>query len=251
MNIFYSAKQNAFFNDVFHGTRTILVPDPEWVRPTVPVPDPEWIRPTVPVPDTEWIQPMISAPNPAWVEGEESESQSEPETIQILDPDAVQPTIHVPDPDAVQPLIEVPDEQASAPLITVPNPACLLPPESELVEVLQDEHDEIFRALSLGGSVLVPGENGRPTTAPAPGPTLEEQKARERAIRDRVLLLTDPLISRHRDELEAERPTSITGEQYKQLQGYRQDLRDWPESEHFPTIEFRPEQPAWLTDQLG
>lgn len=81
---------------------------------------------------------MISAPNPAWVAGEESESQSEPETIQIIDPDAVQPTINVPDPDAVQPMIEVPDEQASAPLITLPNPACLLPPESELVDVSQD-----------------------------------------------------------------------------------------------------------------
>lgn len=251
MKIFYSAQENTFFNEVFHGTRTVLVPDPEWVRPTVPVPDPEWARPTVPVPDPEWLPPMISAPNPAWGVGEESESQSEPETIQILDPDAVQPTINVPDPDAVQPMIEVPDEQASAPLITLPNPACLLPPESELVDISQDEHDEIFRVLALGGSVLAPDENGRPTTIPAPGPTVEELKARERAIRDRVLLLTDPLISRHRDEVEAERPTTLTAEQYRQLQRYRQDLRDWPESEHFPALEHRPEQPAWLADQLA
>ncbi|WP_256585243.1 phage tail assembly chaperone [Pseudomonas sp. Irchel 3H9] len=232
MKIFYSAKQNTFFNEVFHGTRAIQVFDPEWIRPTLPVPDPEW------------IPPNISAPNPAWfevieVEGEESEAQTEPETILV------------PDPDAVHPMIEVPDEQASPPLITVPNPACLLPPESELVEVLQGEHDEIFRVLALGGSVLAPEENGRPTTIPAPGPTVEELKARERAIRDRVLLLTDPLISRHRDEVEAERPTTLTAEQYKQLQGYRQDLREWPESVLFPALEHRPEQPAWLADQLG
>lgn len=232
MKIFYSAKQNTFFNEVFHGTRTIQVADPQWIRPTVSVPDPEW------------LQPWISVPNPAWVEvveveGEESEAQAVPENILV------------PAPGALHPMIEVPDEAASPPLITVPNPACLLPPESELVEVLQEEHDEIFRVLSLGGSVLTPGENGRPTTIPAPGPTLEEQQARERAIRDRVLLLTDPLISRHRDEVEAERATTLTAEQYKQLQGYRQDLREWPESEHFPTIEYRPEQPSWLTDQLG
>ncbi|TFY96128.1 phage tail protein [Pseudomonas nabeulensis] len=98
--------------------------------------------------------------------------------------------------------------------------------------------------------MLAPGENGRPSTVPAPGPTLEEQKNRERAIRDRVLLLTDPLISRHRDEVEAERPTALTAEQYKQLQGYRQDLRDWPESEYFPAIEYRPEQPAWLAQLI-
>lgn len=231
MNIFYSAKQNAFFNEVFHGTRTIQISDPEWIRPTVPVPDPEWFHPNISVPNPAWIDVVA-------VEGEESEARSEPETILV------------PDPDAVHPMIDVPDEQAAPPFITVPNPACLLPPESELVEILQDEHDEIFRVLSLGGSVLAPGENGRPTTIPAPGPTLEEQQARERATRDRVLLLTDPLISRHRDELEAERPTSLTAAQYKQLQGYRQDLRDWPESALFPALERRPEQPAWLAELI-
>ncbi|WP_238704507.1 MULTISPECIES: phage tail assembly chaperone [Pseudomonas] len=230
MKIFYSAKDNTFFNEVFHNTRAIQVADPEWVRPTVAVPDPEWIRPS------------ISVPNPAWVElegeGEETVAQAEYKTILI------------PDPEAAHPMIMVPDEGASPPLITVPNPTCLLPPASELIDVTQDEHDEIYRVLSLGGSVLAPGENGRPSTVPAPGPTLEEQKNRERAIRDRVLLLTDPLISRHRDEVEAERPTALTAEQYKQLQGYRQDLRDWPESEYFPAIEYRPEQPAWLAQLI-
>lgn len=227
MKIFYSSKQNAFFNEIFHGTRTLQVSDPEWIRPTVTVPDPEWIRPN------------ISVPNPAWFQDEESDDQTEPETILV------------PDPDAVPAMIEVPDEQASAPLITVPNPACLLPPESELVDVLQDEHDELFRVLALGGSVLAPGENGRPITAPAPGPTLEELKSRERAIRDRVLLLTDPLIARHRDEVEAGRSTSLTSEQYKELQGYRQDLRAWPESADFPLQEMRPGAPAWLATYIG
>ncbi|MEB2647615.1 phage tail assembly chaperone [Pseudomonas canadensis] len=222
MKRFYSAKENAFFNEEFHGTRTITVPDPNWIQPITRVPDPEWIQPTV------------SVPNPAWVEGDESVGQ----------------TIFVPDPDAVVPLIEAPDYSAVPPLIVVPNPKCLLPPESELVDVSQEEHDEIYRALSLGGSILAPGKKGRPSTAPAPGPTLEELKNRERAIRDRALLLTDPLISRHRDELEAERPTTLTAEQYKQLQGYRQDLRDWPESEHFPAVEYRPVQPAWLAELI-
>lgn len=226
MKIFYSAVDNTFFNELFHGARTIQVSDPEWIRPTVPVPDPEWIRPN------------ISVRNPAWVEGEEPDEQAEPETILI------------PDPDAVPPMIEVPDEQASAPIITVPNPMCLLPPESELVDVPQDEHDEIFRVLSLGGSVLAPGENGRPSTVPAPGPTLEELKSSERAIRDLELLLTDPLISRHRDELEAERPTTLTTEQYKQLQGYRQDLREWPGSPDFPALEKRPVRPLWLASLI-
>ena len=222
MKIFYSAKENAFFNEEFHGTRTIQVPDPKWVRPTIPIQDPTWDR------------PYIQVENPEWSEG-----------------DTVTPeTILVPDLDAVAPMIEVPDDSASAPLVVVPNPKCLLPPESELVDVPQEEHDEIYRVLSLGGSVLVPGKSGRPSTAPAPGPTLDELKARERSIRDRALLLTDPMIARHRDELEAERPTTLTVEQYKQLQGYRQNLRDWPESAHFPAIEYRPAQPAWVAELI-
>ena len=222
MKIFYSAKKNTFVNEVFHGTRTIQVLDPKWVRPTIQIQDPTWDR------------PYIQVENPEWSEG-----------------DTVTPeTILVPDHDAMAPMIEVPDDSASAPLVVVPNPKCLLPPESELVDVPQEEHDEIYRVLSLGGSVLVPGKSGRPSTAPAPGPTLDELKARERSIRDRALLLTDPMIARHRDELEAERPTTLTVEQYKQLQGYRQNLRDWPESAHFPAIEYRPAQPAWVAELI-
>ncbi|MGY4638168.1 hypothetical protein [Pseudomonas sp. TE24901] len=221
MKIFYSAKANAFFNELFHGTRTIQIPDPEWVRPTRKVLDPAWELPTTEVPNPEW-----------------SEDSLAPEFILI------------PDMDAEAPLIDVPDDQAKWPEISAPNPACLLPPEDEVVEVSQADHDAIFRAVASGGSTFTAGENGRPIIIDAPGPTLEELKSRERAVRDRVLLLTDPLIARHRDELEAERPTTLTAEQYKQLQGYRQDLRDWPESEHFPAIEYRPEQPAWLAEHL-
>jgi len=224
MKIFYSAKENVFFNEVLHGTRTIQIPDPEWVRPIRKVPDPAWDR------------PIIEVPNPDW--SEDSDSLVVPKFVLM------------PDMAAVAPMIDAPDNDAEWPEIVAPNPKCLLPPESELVETPQEEHDEIFRVLSLGGSILVPGKNGRPSTAPAPGPTLDELKARERSIRDRALLLTDPMIARHRDELEAERPTTLTAEQYKQLQGYRQDLRDWPESEHFPAVEHRPEQPAWLAEQL-
>lgn len=222
MRIFYSVKNNSFFNEVFHGTRTIQVLNPDWVRPTVPVPDPGWTTPD------------IEVPNPAWSDGD----------------DEMPKTIWVPDSAAVAPMIEVPDTSAIPPLIVVPNPECLLPPESELVDITQDEHDEIFRVLSLGGSVLAPRKDGRPTTVPAPGPTLDELKDRARVIRDRELLLTDPLIARHRDQVEAGRSTTLSVDQYQQLQGYRQDLRDWPDAGHFPAVEYRPVQPDWLAEQL-
>lgn len=223
MKIFYSAKENTFFNEVFHGTRAIQVPDPEWERPAISVQDAGWSRPN------------IQVKNPDWSEGDE------------LGPE----TISVPDIDAVPPMIDVPDGSASPPLIEVPNPACLLPPEAELVNVSQKRYDEIFRIIALGGSVLAPDLNGHPSTVPKPGPTSQELENRERVIRDRALLLTDPMIARHRDELEAERSTTLTDEQYKELQGYRQDLRDWPESTYFPSQEKRPVPPAWLASQMG
>ncbi|PNV99083.1 phage tail protein [Pseudomonas protegens] len=92
--------------------------------------------------------------------------------------------------------------------------------------------------------------NGFPTLAAASGPTVEELEAAERISRDWMLLNTDPLIARHRDEVEAERPTTITAAQYKQLQGYRQDLRDWPQSADFPDVQHRPAAPPWIADQI-
>ncbi|WP_010213949.1 phage tail assembly chaperone [Pseudomonas sp. R81] len=222
MTIFFSAKQNLFFNDEFHGTRLISVADPAWVRPTIKVEDPKW------------TPPEKEVSNPAWSEGAEG----------------VPETIFVPDFDAKPPLIDSPDESASAPLIEIQNPRCLLPPESELVVTSAEEHAAIYNAIATSNVVLSSDNKGYPITIPAPGPAPEEMAYSERALRDKMLLLTDPLVARHRDELEAERPTTLTVEQYKQLQGYRQDLRDWPESEHFPTVEYRPEQPAWLADHL-
>ncbi|MCU1781152.1 phage tail assembly chaperone [Pseudomonas sp. 13B_2.1_Bac1] len=186
------------------------------------------------VSDLNWIPPDIQVPNPAWVEGD----GSVPETISAPDVDATPPMIDTPDVDAVQPII------------TVPNPACLLPPAAELVEITQEDHDAIFRAVSTGKSTFRGGKDGRPIIIATPGLTLEELEYSERAFRDKTLLLTDTLVARHRDELEAERATTLTTEQYKQLQGYRQDLRDWPESAHFPALEYRPEQPAWLAELI-
>lgn len=90
----------------------------------------------------------------------------------------------------------------------------------------------------------------RAAQAEAAAPTPQELESRERALRDQTLLLTDSLVARHRDEVEAERSTTLSAEQYRQLQGYRQDLRDWPESEHFPAIDYRPPPPSWLAELI-
>ncbi|SFX98667.1 Phage tail assembly chaperone protein [Pseudomonas sp. NFPP16] len=156
----------------------------------------------------------------------------------------------MPDPDWAPPKDQN-EGSATAPLVAVQNPACLLPPENELVQISQDDHDAIFRALAKGGTVLTSDGKGFPTLVAAPGPTAEELAAAERISRDRILLNTDPLVARHRDELEAGRSTTITAEQYKQLQIYRQALRDWPEVVGFPSIDKRPVTPPWLIEQIN
>lgn len=49
-----------------------------------------------------------------------------------------------------------------------------------------------------------------------------------KAIRVQLLTSTDWLSIRHRDQVDAEQPTSLTAAQYSELLTYRQALRDWP-----------------------
>lgn len=155
-------------------------------------------------------------------------------------------TIVVPDPDW-----KPAGEQGEfAPAIEQANPACSLPPADELVDISEKDYTDLFSAQTSGQQLIAAGDDGYPILRPVPGPTVEELQRRERAIRDKALLATDPLIARHRDELESEQPTTLTTKQYTQLQGYRKTLRDWPESEYFPAVEYRPEQPAWLAELL-
>jgi hypothetical protein len=82
------------------------------------------------------------------------------------------------------------------------------------------------------------------------GPSPVELAAVERVWRDGVLLATDGLVARHRDELEGGSEATLTPEQYAKLQEYRRDLRNWPEAGEFPLSEHRPAAPPWLTEQI-
>lgn len=87
-------------------------------------------------------------------------------------------------------------------------------------------------------------------TKEPPPPTAEELAAFERSWRDNQLGETDALVARHRDELEIG-PTTLSGDQYQELQAYRRALRDWPGAERFPQSDNRPLQPEWLLGALS
>lgn len=79
----------------------------------------------------------------------------------------------------------------------------------------------------------------------------EDKSPAERAWRDAELVSSDWLVSRHRDEIDMNgAPASLSIEQFGELLAYRQELRDWPLSNDFPSQAHRPMAPEWLTETI-
>lgn len=112
-----------------------------------------------------------------------------------------------------------------------------LPPD--ILEITEDEYS------ALAGRVVVLNATGQPV-AESLTPPPDFSAEIERAWRDRQLSITDSIVTRHRDELEEGSETTLSAEQYTELQAYRRALRNWPEAVEFPVIEHRPPAPVWL-----
>ncbi len=113
------------------------------------------------------------------------------------------------------------------------------------IDLTKDEYVALLAAPSRGLEISV-GPDGRPVLV-APVESLPELQAdKERAWRDRALETASDIRDRHRDELELERPTTLTGGQFKELLVYIQALREWPQSSDFPDSQHRPTPPFWF-----
>jgi len=110
---------------------------------------------------------------------------------------------------------------------------------------------EISKAdyVALLGKVLAVDEHGYPVLAVEQPPTLEQLAANERAWRDQLLSTLMGVRDRHRDQLEIEVATTLSGEQFTELLVYMQKLRDWPQSSDFPDNQYRPVAPSWIAEQ--
>jgi len=128
----------------------------------------------------------------------------------------------------------------------VGSPGCTIPKGAK--EITDELHADLVAAQSEG-KLIVPDPDGYPIAIDPPPPDAEALAEAERAWRDVQLALTDPQVSRHRDEVEDGGATSITANQYTELQSYRRQLRDWPQGAQFPLAEHRPIAPVWLTEQ--
>jgi hypothetical protein len=120
---------------------------------------------------------------------------------------------------------------------------------SDVVEITTEQLAELQEG-QIAGKVIVWGTDGFPGLVDPPPPSDEDLAKIERAWRDALLTVSDSVVSRHRDEVEAGGITTLTAEQYMELQAYRRALRNWPENGEFPLIDHRPIVPAWLADQV-
>ncbi|WP_092454183.1 phage tail assembly chaperone [Pseudomonas sp. NFACC45] len=82
-----------------------------------------------------------------------------------------------------------------------------------------------------------------------PAVSTSEQADIERVWRNYELQSTEWLATRHRDEQDIGHETTLTTVQYSELLGYRQALRDWPQTVTFPSTESRPIAPPWIAEQ--
>lgn len=124
-------------------------------------------------------------------------------------------------------------------------------PEDIPDDVIDVPQEDVVAALSRAPGELLAVKDGRVVVLPAPVvDELARSEALERVWRGQQLAQTDPVVTRHRDELEDGSETTLTSEQYAQMQAYRRALRDWPENGEFPLAEHRPAAPPWLATEL-
>lgn len=122
----------------------------------------------------------------------------------------------------------------------------------DAVSISDDRYDAVI-ANPQDGKVRSHDGQGLPILIDPPEVelTAEELAANERAWRDAEVSSTEWLVTRHRDEQDMQLATTLTAEQFAELLVYRQDLRDWPQSEAFPNATSRPGVPESLSAVVG
>lgn len=119
---------------------------------------------------------------------------------------------------------------------------------ADAIEISAELHAELLNGQSQ--QIKIDFNTEPPTLTERPPLSSEQLADIERDWRDSQLARTDVDVARQRDELEAGGATTLTAEQYVELQTYRRQLRDWPQAVQFPLADHRPSAPLWLSDNL-
>lgn len=119
-----------------------------------------------------------------------------------------------------------------------------LPPDS--TQISRELHQQLLSGQMEG--MIINFDTEPPSLLERPPLSMEQLAEIERGWRASQLSTTDGVVARHRDESESGMPTTLAAEQYVQLQTFRRQLRDWPQTGQFPSIEHRPIAPGWLAE---
>ena len=117
------------------------------------------------------------------------------------------------------------------------------------VEITDGQHQELLDG-ETNGRRIAPDKKGNPVLVDLPPPSPEALDAQARQWRDAEIESVKWLRERHRDEIDSQRPTTLTVKQSGELMDYVQTLRDWPKDAGFPAVESRPVPPTWIADQV-
>jgi hypothetical protein len=118
---------------------------------------------------------------------------------------------------------------------------------ADVIEIPRAYWVSLLQELAVTAKMIsVRADNGYPVLVDTPPLAPEEAANVERFWREKQLSATDSLVARDRDELEDGGGTTLTSDQYAELQTWRRALRDWPQASYFPFSEHRPQAPLWL-----
>lgn len=116
-------------------------------------------------------------------------------------------------------------------------------------EITDGQHQELLNG-ETNGRRIAPDAKGSPILVDLPPPSSEALAAQARQWRDAEIESVKWLRERHRDEIDSQRPATLTVKQSGELLDYVQALRDWPKDIGFPAVSSRPVPPAWIADQV-
>ena len=115
---------------------------------------------------------------------------------------------------------------------------------------ITDVHRQELLDGETNGRRIAQDNMGKPVLVDPPAPSPEVLAAQARQWRDAEIESVKWLRERHRDEIDSQRPTTLTVKQSGELLDYVQALRDWPKDTGFPAVSSRPVPPAWIADQV-
>ncbi|KTC26419.1 hypothetical protein AO239_07405 [Pseudomonas sp. ICMP 19500] len=117
------------------------------------------------------------------------------------------------------------------------------------VQITDEQRQELLDG-ETNGRRIAPDKKGKPVLLDPLPPSPEVLAEQAKQWRDAEIERVKWLRERHRDEIDSQRPTTLTVKQSGELLDYVQALRDWPKDAGFPAVPSRPVPPAWIADQV-